>query len=612
MKRTSSRLMRLATFLLLLVPLLIACSGSLGSGSGSVGDESDESLPDVDQYVHMTFGAPNTLDPAQAYDTSSGAILENIYETLYTYKGQSITEFEPVLATGYSISDDGKTYTFDLREGVKFHSGNTMTCRDVEYSIERLLVTNPMDSASWFYADSLIGYDGLNARDYFGEDASQEDLDEYWAAIDNSVECIDDHTVAFHLIKNDPAFFVKLMYTASSIVDSQYAIENGEWSGTEADWYDWAGVSLRGGFLHSHDAGTGAYRLVKWDDSEVAAERFADYWGERPQVINIKIVNEPDQDARIEALRSGAADRITASADALDQIAAMPNARILRSDDWVSAGASAVMFNENIAVEDNPLAGSGQLDGNGVPADFFADVNVRKAFAYSFDQEAIINDLYGGDAVPLTMALPPSFLGYDPDLPIYDYDAAKAEEYFRKAYDGALWDTGFSMTIAYNSGNIARQMVAEVLKRNIEDLNPKFKIEVLSMPWADFLTAYKNGQLPALVLGWGADYADPDNFIYVFYHSNGYYARKIAYSNPAMDALIDEARSITDPDERAELYSRVGQLAYDDAPLIPLPSPTGYMTLAKHVYTKNAPEGMDVYNNPLLSGSYRWKDILIK
>jgi len=611
MKYAGLRLIRSITFLLLLVPLLFACSSSLG-GSGSADDTQDEPLPDVNQYVYMTFGAPNTLDPAQAYDTASSAILENIYETLYTYKGQSITEFEPVLATGYSISDDGKTYTFELREGVKFHSGNTMTCRDVEYSIERLLVTNPTDSAGWFYAESLIGYGGVNAKEYFGDEPSQEDLDEYWAAIDNSVNCVNDYTVAFHLIKNDPAFFVKLMYTAASVVDSQYAIANGEWSGTDADWYDWAGVSLRGGFLHSHDAGTGAYKLTQWDDSGVVAERFADYWGDKPQVIKIKIIDEPDQNTRIEALRSGAADRITVSADALDQIATMSNAKVLRSDDWVSASASAVMFNENIAVEDNPLVGSGQLDGDGIPADFFADVNVRKAFAYSFDQEAVINNLYGGEAVPLTMALPPSFLGYDPDIPIYDYDAAKAEEYFRRAYGGTLWDTGFSMTIAYNSGNTTRQTVAEILKRNIEALNPKFRIEVLSMSWPDFLTAHKNAQLPALVLGWGADYADPDNFIYVFYHSNGYFARKIAYSNPELDNLIDEARNITDPDERAELYGQVGQLAYDDAPLIPLPSPTGYMTLAKHVYTKNAPEGMDVYNNPLLSGSYRWRDILIK
>jgi len=569
-----------------------------------------------DTYVQMTYGEVDSLDPAQAYDTASGAILENIYETLYTYKGESITEYEPVLATDYSISDDGKTYTFKLRRDVLFHSGNIMTCRDVEYSIERLLVTNPGDSAGWFYAESLIGYDGVNAKDYFGDDASQEDLDKYWAAIDNSVECVDDYTVAFHLIKADPSFFVKLMYTASSILDSKYAIANGEWSGTKADWYDWAGKDLRSGFLHNHDAGTGAYKLVKWDGKDVYAERFIGYWdyANKPQIKNIIIKVVDEQATRIQALKAGDADRITVNDRATleTQIRGMANAKILESDKWLGAAASAVFFNQKISAKDNALIGSGKLDGNGIPADFFTDVNVRKAFAYSFDQDAIIQDLYMGKAVPLTMALPPSFLGYDPNIPIYNLDMDKAEEYFKKAYGGKLWDTGFSMTIAYNSGNTTRKTVAEILKQNIEALNPNFKIEVKAMPWPQFLAAYKNGQLPALVLGWGADYADPDNFIYVYYHSNGYFAKKIGYHNAEMDKLIEEARSITDPKERAALYSKIGYLAHDDVPVLPLPRPTGWMVLAKNVYTKMAPEGMDVYNNPMRSGSFLWKDIIKK
>ena len=567
-----------------------------------------------DTYVHMTYGEVDSLDPAQAYDTASGAILENIYETLYSYKGQSITKYEPVLATSYSVSEDGKTYTFKLRKGVKFHSGGTMTCKDVEYSIKRLLVTNPGDSAGWFYAESLIGYDGANAKDYFEGKATQADLDKYWNAIDNAVQCADDYTVQFHLIKKDPSFFVKLMYTASSIVDSKYAIAHGEWSGTKKDWYDWAGKDLREGFLHNHDAGTGAYKLVKWDGKDVYAERFDDYWGGKPQMKNIIIKVVDEQATRIQALKAGDADRITVNDRATleTQIRGMANAKILESDKWLGAAASAVFFNQKISAKDNALIGSGKLDGNGIPANFFTDVNVRKAFAFSFDQDAIIKDLYMGKAVPLTMALPPSFLGYDPNIPIYNLDPDKAEEYFKRAWGGKLWKTGFTMTIAYNSGNTTRKAVAEILKQNIEALNPKFKINVKAMPWPQFLAAYKNGQLPALVLGWGADYADPDNFIYVYYHSNGYFAKKIGYSNPEMDKLIEKARSIADFGKRTTYYSRVGWLAYDDVPVLPLPRPTGWMVLAKNVYTKGAPAGMDVYNNPMRSGSYLWKDIIKK
>jgi peptide/nickel transport system substrate-binding protein len=85
-----------------------------------------------------------TLDPTATYDTASGAVVENIYETLLTYKGASIRELEPLLATKWTISNGGKTYTFDLRKNVKFHSGNTMTCADAEYTFERNLVTNAL------------------------------------------------------------------------------------------------------------------------------------------------------------------------------------------------------------------------------------------------------------------------------------------------------------------------------------------------------------------------------------------------------------------------------------------------------------------------------------
>jgi len=404
------------------------------------------------------------------------------------------------------------------------------------------------------------------------------------------------------------------MYTASSIVDSKYAIAHGEWSGTKKDWYDWAGKDLREGFLHNHDAGTGAYKLVKWDGKDVYAERFDDYWGGKPQMKNIIIKVVDEQATRIQALKAGDADRITVNDRATleTQIRGMANAKILESDKWLGAAASAVFFNQKISAKDNALIGSGKLDGNGIPANFFTDVNVRKAFAFSFDQDAIIKDLYMGKAVPLTMALPPSFLGYDPNIPIYNLDPDKAEEYFKRAWGGKLWKTGFTMTIAYNSGNTTRKAVAEILKQNIEALNPKFKINVKAMPWPQFLAAYKNGQLPALVLGWGADYADPDNFIYVYYHSNGYFAKKIGYSNPEMDKLIEKARSIADFGKRTTYYSRVGWLAYDDVPVLPLPRPTGWMVLAKNVYTKGAPAGMDVYNNPMRSGSYLWKDIIKK
>ncbi|AEB10788.1 ABC transporter substrate-binding protein [Marinithermus hydrothermalis] len=560
---------------------------------------------DSDTFVHLTFGNVDTLDPAQAYDTASGYILENIYETLYTYKKGSLTEYEPLLATSYEVSEDGKTYTYTLRKGVKFHSGNEFTCRDVEYSIERLLVTNPADSAGWFYAESLLGVSG-NAKDVLGEDASDAEYDAFWEKIDNAVECLDDYTVQFNLVAPDPAFFAKMMYTAASIVDSKWAIEHGAWSGTKADWRDWIGVDLRQFDLHTAASGTGAYRLVKWDGKDVVAERFEDYWGEKPQIKNVLVSVVDEESARIEALRQGDADRITVNDRAVleTQIRGIPGVKVWEDPAWAPAAATAVQFNFNISGQDNPLIGSGKLDGKGIPPDFFTDPDVRKGFAYAIDQDALVDELFLGKAVKLTMPLPPSFLGYDEELPIYNLDLDKAEEHLRKAWGGQVWEKGFELTIAYNTGNTIRQTVAEMIKANIEALNPKFKVNVVGLQWPDFLSKSRDKQLPIAILGWGADYADPDNFIYTFFHTNGFFASRNSFSNPEMDALVEEARTTIDPEKRAELYSRIGQLGYELVPYVTIPVPSPF------IVTRDNIEG--VYYNPMYSGRFLWKHIVKK
>lgn len=593
----------------------------------------------ADTYVEMVFGGVDTLDPEGAYDTSSGNILENIYETLYSYNGTSITEFEPVLATGYSISDDEKTYTFNLREGVKFHSGNDFTCADVEYSLERMLVINDSDSGVWFQSEAFLGAEngGANADDIATEQvtalaiafAKKNNIDtevdgfdsttvegfDYdsayatayagvWAMIDGAIECADDFTVVMTLPAVDPAFFSKLIYSNASIIDSQWAIANGEWDGTAATWREWVGKDPREGYLHNHASGTGAYRLVSWDGQDVTAEAFADYWGGAPALQTILIQKVEEEASRILALQNGDADRIGVNswASLENQVRGLDGVRIYEDPSWTSLSAGAIHLNQNTLSVDNDVnIGSGQLDGNGIPADFFSDVNVRKAFAYSFDPQIIIDELYLGKGSILTMALPPSFLGYDPSVPTYAYDPEKAEEFFCAAFDGTLCDIGFEMTISYNSGNTTRQTIAEIFKANIEDLNPKFKINTRGIAWPDFLGERRKGALPVSIVGWAPDYADPDNFMYTFYHSNGYYGGQMNFVDADIDAWLTEARQTTDAATREILYSSVANRAYDLAPTIVYPTRLTFMVTSDNL--------QGVYRNPMYSGGYLWKDI---
>ena len=160
-----------------------------------------------------------------------------------------------------------------------------------------------------------------------------------------------------------------------------------------------------------------------------------------------------------------------------------------------------VFFTFQVKAAGNPYVGSGKLDGEGIPADFFADKDVRKGFAYAFDYKRFVSEVLRGKGTQATGAIPNSLPGHNPDQKTYRLDLQKAAEHFRKAFGGKLWDAGFRFTITYNSGNLPRQTVCQILKRNVEGLNPKFKIDVRQVEWPTFLDAQKASKLPIFVLG---------------------------------------------------------------------------------------------------------------
>ena len=165
----------------------------------------------------------------------------------------------------------------------------------------------------------------------------------------------------------------------------------------------------------------------------------------------------------------------------------------------------------------NSYIGSGKLDGNGIPPDFFADVNVRKGFSYSFDWDTYISDVYKGEAVQSTQIALPGMPGYDANAPHYTLDLAKAADAFKASTltspDGkSLWDTGFRIQMLYNQGNTSRQIIAEILAANLAQVNPKFVVEILGLPWPAYLAAQRAKQIPIMTAGWLEDIHDPHNW----------------------------------------------------------------------------------------------------
>ena len=153
-------------------------------------------------------------------------------------------------------------------------------------------------------------------------------------------------------------------------------------------------------------------------------------------------------------------------------------------DDLTSTSRTDVFLNFNLA-EDSPYIGSGQLDGNGIPSDFFADINVRKAFNHCFDYDTYIAEAQQGRGVRNNGPIILDMLGYNPDGEMYEYDPAMCEELLATAHGGVLPDIGFRFQIAFNTGNTTRQTAAAIFQSELAAINPLYQVEIVGLAVAN-------------------------------------------------------------------------------------------------------------------------------
>jgi len=154
-----------------------------------------------------------------------------------------------------------------------------------------------------------------------------------------------------------------------------------------------------------------------------------------------------------------------------------------------SLSFNSIFFNQRINPEGNKYIGSGKLDGNGIPPDFFDNVNIRKAFSYSFDWGTYIEDAYSGAGIQGKSPIPQGVPYYNPDQETYHYDPERATELFREAYGGRLWDVGFEIRNPYISGTPEYKAALDILAASLRRINPKFTIEPIALSWPTLYSA---------------------------------------------------------------------------------------------------------------------------
>lgn len=550
-----------------------------------------------DALIVIHKGEMESLDPVYSYDGVTQGMLLNVYDTLLKFNGSSLTELLPSIATQVPtqenglISADGRTYTFPIRKGVYFHDATELTPEDVRYSLLRFLLSDISGGPSSLLLEPILGIS--STRNAQGEIVV--DFEEAARAV--RVE--GDNVVV--TLKRPFAPFLSIVARWSYVMSKHWAAQHGAWDGSEATWKEFNNFAKDSSPFFQASNGTGPFKIARWDipAKTLVLRANEQYFAGAPRLktVFMRTLEEPST-VRL-MLETGDADVAEISPKFTSQLVGNP--QVVLHDNLPRLRTDPVLFfTLDVNMQANPDVGSGRLDGQGIPADFFTDKDLRKGFLYAFDYEAFLKESMQGRGERAIGPAPQGLVPQDETFKRYTFDLKKAEEHFKKAWGGQVWEKGFKFTITYNTSGEMRQIASEILKRNVESLNPKFQIDLRGVTWPSFLEKTAKRQMPLWARGWVADYADAHNFYFPFLHSHGRYALSQGYSNPQADRLIEQAVAETNPARRNALYKELHNLMYEDAMQLYTVHPTGLWAMRKGVkgFVDN-PVYMGIYFYPM-------------
>jgi peptide/nickel transport system substrate-binding protein len=595
--------------------------------------------------INFGYANPSSLDPGWAYELGSMWFIFQVYETLIFYERQYPNKFVPQLATDWEISEDGKTYTFKIREGVQFHGGQDLTPEDVAYSFQRALLQGGSWSPMKLLTEPFFGigiYDIAELVDPALVDDKAgllaADPDDLLAACEQVTKAIvaDDEawTVTMTLAQPWGPLLPTLVGSWASILDKGWSIEQGAWDGDCATWQEYYGVDNETAPLSKIMNGTGPYKLDHWTPGEeIVLLRNESYWRTEPaweggpsgpaSIQRVVLKDSP------EGISS--ADRFLAGD--IDSTHSIPTAGAIEEDprvgercDWdpeiqdvvctptehpdgpfrVYLGypklrRADVYFVFDINDEGgNPYLGSGKLDGMGIPPDFFSDLHVRKAFNYCFDWEAYIQDAWDGKAVQNVGVILPNMPGYDPNGSKYSFDLEKCQEQIELAWDGEVARNGFRMQIVYIGSNKQLYTAAQILQSNFQQIDLKYRIEIVGLTLRLLNELLQSKRLPMFISGWQEDIHDPHNWVIPCALHYASYIGMPEEIRSRYSELINAGVAATNEDERARIYRELQEYDYEVAMAIRLA--VGTYSSLDHRWLNRS------YVNPIYPGMYLYAE----
>jgi len=450
------------------------------------------------------------LEPGDFWDWESQVRVDQMCEGLVRIKAGG-TEWEPSLAETWAVSDDGKTWTFNLRKGVKFHDDTPFNAEAVKFNFDRWgIKDNPYHNREWgAYAYYFAGYPGMI----------------------ESVEVVDDSTVAFHLTGPMGPFLGQVSSTF-------YRFQSPTWVKEHLDdtW--------------KHPVGTGPFRFVEWIEGErLVLERNPDYWdkreGEGPYLDKVIVLEQGDYTAGYMTLQAGDIDVLfRAGADLIENARKNAKLKVIPRRD---AALSAFFFN------------LGAAPGN-IP-------EFRQAVNLAINRQEIATSFYGPEAAPANQyCAPPFVMGYNPELAPIPYDPAQAKQILEKA--GLVGTKVRLFPETPGSGTVEADVMLLVAKY-LEDVG--LAPEVMALESGAMLEAIGKNDFELANAGGGWNQADPDNFMAWFFSKDQPMGNFGLYpSGLKAQELTNNAKLISDQDERKKIYFELAKLIYDEHLTVPV------------------------------------------
>jgi len=472
---------------------LVGCSGTSNNDSESQNIEENER-----RIAYFSYSTEPFIDLDPSVEYSNGIItLHNIYETLTRYN-HNTKKVDPLLATSWSNSDDGKEWIFKIRENVKFHDGTDLNAESVKKSIERTI-------------DMQMGAAYI------------------WSSVE-SIEVISDYEVKFVLSYPAPIDLISSAGYAAFIM-SPKAVEK------ESSWFN-----------EGNAAGTGPYRLSKiTKGEEVIMQQFENYWQgwQENQYTDVIIKKTAESTSRRQLIQKGEAS-ITSDLSVTDvkALSEDENVEVIIAPSWKNVIG---FFNTEKPPLDN--------------------TNFRKALNYAFPYDEVISNVKEDLATPSYGLIPEGLWGHNEDLPQYEFNLEKAQEYIDKS---GVDPSEVELEMTFTTGNEAFRNSAQLYKVYLKKLG--IELSIREMRWDSVWQKSKLSdpleRQDILVMYWWPDYPSPISWLQSLLHSEEEIFFNLSYlKDDEIDNMIDEGASLTATDRKKaeEIFVAVQEKAIEKA-----------------------------------------------